>query len=204
MNRIRIISALLFALFLTAPLHAQVFPLFESVARFIVQKDGEPLGGCTMGMVDEQRGLWLTVAHCVDAGDTIAVAHGKVATVRSKDTTKDLAVLVVPEIRGRALKLARRAPQVGDAVSVVGYPYGHGPMLGKGTISAVSLLMQDGRSYMFYTSLACPGSSGSPVVNRRGELVSVHQMGLELGCSPPKGGVTYEDLKEFLVKALKK
>ncbi len=102
-------------------------------------------------------------------GRTIAVTAASVAAVA------DLAIITTEESIGAGAVLAQEDPTEGDAITVVGYPNGRqlttvsGVVLGAtgdplgaalGTVLATTAPVQ-------------PGSSGSPVLNERGEVVGV-------------------------------
>ena len=168
---------------------------------------------CTVSSINTALHLWLTAAHCVfdtrmdeDGVVTTVPAtdlaiEGHLAFLVKSDATIDLAILLTPDFALPALRLAGRGPFWEDAVRVVGHPFGYPSVtIVAGTVSNpdAAPFAQTGfaPSYMFITAPVAPGNSGSPIVNSRGEIVSVLQIGWGRGYSPG-GGATYARLKAF-------
>ena len=88
------------------------------------------------------------------------------------DPARDLAILRIAGTQLAALPLAdSNAVQVGEPVALLGAPAGLGATLSTGVVSAVRIV--DGSRTIQTTAPASPGSSGSPLVNRDGEVVGV-------------------------------
>ena len=174
----------------------------------IDQEDGIPTRRihCTAFAVGPHQ--WVTAGHCIRGMQDYELGEdasgGWRVTVKFLDISRDLAGMV--DHRDKPLKewfVLGGEPKVGDALATSGYPYGivkvylHGWVaIPRGVIEGVD----ERRPYMFFTGFAaCTGQSGSPVVNKHGELVSVVQFGLGYPCSSLPGGAPYTALEDFLV-----
>ena len=90
------------------------------------------------------------------------------------DGEGDLALLQVdlPAGVGAPLPIVQTAPQEGESIVVVGNPYGLEGSVSNGIVSAVREIAGYGKIIQI-TAPISPGSSGSPVVNMRGQVVGV-------------------------------
>lgn len=122
-------------------------------------------------------GRIVTNAHVVqgaaraDVFDAEGRLLGTVRHAEALDAAVDLAVL--PRIgtpRG-TVQLARQAPPVGEEVVAIGAPEGLTNTVSNGIVSAYRDV--DGQRMMQITAPLSEGSSGGPVLNRRGEVVGV-------------------------------
>ena len=128
---------------------------------------------------------------------------GSPATVIFADMRADIAILQTSiNDRGmKPLRLASTHPIWASKVSMVGYPFGQGPMYAEGYVSNPSFQFVNApgwehRRFMVYNMAGCPGNSGSPVVNSRVEVVSVLQFGFGTSCGPIMGGTTLTTLRQ--------
>ncbi len=90
------------------------------------------------------------------------------------DGEGDLALLQVEVPPGMAvpLMIERTAPQEGESIVVIGNPYGLEGSVSNGIVSAVREIPGYGKIIQI-TAPISPGSSGSPVVNMRGQVIGV-------------------------------
>ncbi len=90
------------------------------------------------------------------------------------DGEGDLALLQVdvPQNSAVALPLVQTAPQEGESIVVVGNPFGLEGSVSNGIVSAVREIPGYGKIIQI-TAPISPGSSGSPVVNMRGQVIGV-------------------------------
>jgi hypothetical protein len=164
---------------------------------------------CTANSINEDLGLWITAAHCLEHGkvyieqmiDDPLKTHFHAAVVIDLDPSNDIGVLITRTLRVTSFKLASHEPRVGDSVGMMGFPMAfRRPIYLLGTVAVLDLdVMLDGTSYghkMLFNMTACGGNSGSAVLNGDGELISVLQIGFGRPCSSLTGGVTYAALRE--------
>src|SRR6267378_1050146 len=97
-----------------------------------------------------------------------------VKNVLAVDAEGDIALLKVdaPAHRVRPLSLERTSPQEGESVVVIGNPFGLEGSVTNGIVSAVRDIPTFGRIIQI-TAPISPGSSGSPVVNMKGQVIGV-------------------------------
>jgi len=97
-----------------------------------------------------------------------------VRTVVAVDAEADVALLKVeaPQAQVRSLSLDRTSPQEGESVVVIGNPFGLEGSVTNGIVSAVRDIPGFGRIIQI-TAPISPGSSGSPVVNMKGQVIGV-------------------------------
>src|SRR3954471_20081761 len=94
--------------------------------------------------------------------------------VLAVDGEGDIALLQVdvPPNIASPLSIVRTTPQEGESIVVIGNPLGLEGSISNGIVSAVRDIPNFGRIIQI-TAPISPGSSGSPVVNMRGEVVGV-------------------------------
>src|SRR5712671_2126985 len=97
-----------------------------------------------------------------------------VKNVIAVDAEGDVALLKVeaPANLVRPLSLDRTSPQEGESVVVIGNPFGLEGSVTNGIVSAVRDIPGFGRIIQI-TAPISPGSSGSPVVNMKGQVIGV-------------------------------
>ncbi|WP_437612746.1 trypsin-like peptidase domain-containing protein [Sorangium sp. So ce834] len=133
------------------------------------------------GFVIAAEGLVLTSEHVIgDAfGIEVQLADERAfeATVVGRDPALDVALL---KLRGagslRAASLGSSAPiRPGDDVLVIGNPFGLGPTVTRGIISATSRPMGAGSldGYLQTDAAINPGNSGGPLFNAAGQVIGI-------------------------------
>lgn len=121
----------------------------------------------------------ITNRHVIEKSSRVEVhlIDGKKFTAKGVlaiDGEGDLALLQVdvPQNSAAALPLVQTAPQEGESVVVIGNPFGLEGSVSNGIVSAVREIPGYGKIIQI-TAPISPGSSGSPVVNMRGQVIGV-------------------------------
>lgn len=130
-------------------------------------------------------GRVITNAHVVAGAARVEVADAEgqllltTTFAEALSTTVDLAVL--PRISGRAhgLPLSRKLPPIGERIVVIGAPEGLTYTVTDGIVSG--LRQMGSGSWVQISAPISPGSSGGPVLNRRGEVIGVSVATLRAG-----------------------
>jgi S1-C subfamily serine protease len=126
---------------------------------------------------DNDVTLIATAAHC----EAVKLwADQSEAKVIAKNKEKDLIVLAIDQTDRPALRLATENPNVGDVVASFGYGYGlEKPLFRITHISAQTYIPYEGIGGPLFMTDATfvPGQSGGPVINAKGEVVMMVQMG---------------------------
>jgi tetratricopeptide (TPR) repeat protein len=121
----------------------------------------------------------ITNRHVIEKSSRVEVhlINGKKFTVKgvlAVDGEGDLALLQVdvPQALAIPLPIEKLVPQEGESIVVIGNPFGLEGSVSNGIVSAVRDISGYGRIIQI-TAPISPGSSGSPVVNMRGQVIGV-------------------------------
>ncbi len=153
---------------------------FDAAQRMTVRVRNVGCGFLATGtgfMIDEHT--LVTNRHVIEDSSALEIStydgHTASATAASSTTAADLAIVRVKESLPVAAKLADRDPQVGDAITVIGYPGGGRLTTTSGIVlGAVEDPLYGSVGTVLGTSAVVePGSSGSPVLDADGEVVGV-------------------------------
>jgi hypothetical protein len=187
----------LLALALLLPLSCATLPptraeLFFPSINLVISGKGK--SWCSAWSINEV-GRWVTAAHCAKDGADL-VMDGMKVTIRKRFPEHDLVVLNGPS--APALPLSRRSPKAGDEVYVLGYnptpwliPF----------FERIQRLDVPNSGPIWDRNMVISGSpgggtSGSPILNTHGEVVSMVQGGFHV--PPVSLGVTYDVMWEVL------
>ena len=157
----------------------EIASLASEAFATITVDDGNSNESFGSGFVIRSDGVLVTNLHIVENAENIVVQLSSGETYESvsvigADELRDLLILQIPATGLDTLNLANdETVQLGEDIYVLGNPLGYGQTFSDGVISARRFL--DGASSeMFQISAPIsPGSSGGPVLNRRGEVIGV-------------------------------
>jgi len=173
---ISIICAVAFAQGDVSGLAKKVVPSVVTVNVF--NREGKWRGGGT-GFFVKEEGLLVTNRHVID-GKVRALAklsNGEfwpVEGVLSVDSNGDLVLLTlgVKGIYFPTLSLTDTEIETGQPIIVIGSPLGHEGTVSNGTVSELKDVSDFGK-IIKHTAPVSKGSSGSPVLNMKGEVIGV-------------------------------
>lgn len=122
-----------------------------------------------------KQGFKVRVQFRADEG---VVITQDITHVLGLDTEHDLALLYTP-YAGNPLKLAERAPEVGEEIMAIGNPKALAQTLSTGIVSGIR--QAEGATYYQMTTPISPGSSGGPVLDAHGKVLGVSKGFIEKG-----------------------
>ena len=173
----RILSALLAITLLASPTFAQTdwSLIATKLAESVVYVEG-PQGSCTGWVINNEKDLIITAAHCDQEtlfADLVPVK------VQAKDVKNDFLILKAEGIDRPALKLAKVDAKLGDVIASYGYGWGlEKPLFRIHHVSQVDVQFPNlPGTYTTTDTTFVAGMSGGPVVNARGEVVMIVQRG---------------------------
>ncbi len=175
--------------------------IYERVSPSVVvvynlNESGQVRGHGT-GFFIDPWGMVATNYHVVEGASSLRIKTKSGATmdirgIAASDAENDVVILsaILPVDSIRTLKMTSSLPQVGDKIVVIGTPY-H-PQLAQtitdGLVSAIRPLA-GGKRLIQISAPISPGSSGSPIVNTKGEVVGiatrVHRQASHIGIAVP-------------------
>lgn len=157
--------------------------VYERVAPAVVVVNCKPSVGSGFAIGDGRT--IVTNAHVVSGkAENILVTakNPQKGELIAFDSTIDVAIIRVKYPIPSALKFADQEPKVGSKIAVIGSPLGIlDRSLSEGIVSG--LRSGGDRNLIQFTAPVSKGSSGSPLINLRGEVIGVVSFGLAVGQS---------------------
>jgi len=151
----------------------------QAVVSITIYNDKEEILGQGSGFFIDEKGKILTNRHVLQGANRVEAktASGKIYPVKgviAEDAEADL-ILIVLDISEQIfpyLRLTEVLPEEGEKILVVGSPLGLEYTISDGIVSSVRDIPDFGNIFQI-TAPVSPGSSGSPVINMKGEVVGV-------------------------------
>jgi len=159
----------------------------KSVSTFIPDSESGykyPVGGTAFVV---EGGYLVTQSHCL-IGDNLGDVANRVVVLNDQKVSlkdarvvhiskekdygqEDIAVLHVPELEGsKGLVLSNQQAQESDPVFCIGFPDTHN---GDEKVISYGLVQRSDTETFDHDSQVRPGNSGSPLVNKKGEVVGM-------------------------------
>jgi S1-C subfamily serine protease len=126
-----------------------------------------------------RNGTVATNFHVIEGGKSFKLVRNSdekeaEAEMLRFDKAHDLALLRVDEnMRGKPLEIRTTYPEQGSEIMVVGSPAGLTGTVSNGIVSAVRKSDPYNFDLIQITAPISPGSSGGPVVNKKGEIIGI-------------------------------
>ncbi|HSB07518.1 MAG TPA: tetratricopeptide repeat protein [Thermodesulfobacteriota bacterium] len=148
------------------------------VSILILNKEGK-ISGQGSGFFINQEGDVITSRHVLEGASraNVITSGGKGYTIKkvtAEDPEGDL-ILISIDLEGdriQPLNVSSTSPETGERVIIIGTPLGLERTVSDGIVSAVRDVPGFGKIIQV-TAPISPGSSGSPVVNMRGEVIGI-------------------------------
>jgi S1-C subfamily serine protease len=162
----------------------------KATATVITYDSGRNLFKQGSGFFIDAQGHFITCYHVMKGAYSAVIKieddqEYKVDYVIAQDEDADLIKLAIniPEgslPEGMWLKINDKKPDIADKIMVISTPMGLGRTVSDGIISAIREIPTKGLAYQM-TAPISPGSSGSPVIDMKGNVVGVSFMQLVEG-----------------------
>lgn len=156
-----------------------IITLYEKINPAIVCVDSQISDGlsCGTGCIIHKSGIILTSAHVINDSNNIIItmSNGQdyKAKVIKRFENKDIILLKINATKElKTVKLGNSDKiKVGQKVLAIGNPFGFSGTLTQGIISRI-----DYAKNRIQTDAAInPGSSGGPLINKKGEIIGINQ-----------------------------
>jgi S1-C subfamily serine protease len=149
-------------------------------------QEAEIEAGVGTGVVISDEGMILTNLHVVWGAQRLRITFAdgteSSAQIIATQPNNDLAVLKpqkIPDDLQPAVLGSSRGVVPGDAVAVVGFPFGMGPSVSSGVVSGLNREFRNEKGdrqmsgLIQFDAAANPGNSGGPLINMNGEVIGI-------------------------------
>ena len=157
-----------------------IISLYKKINPAIVCVDSQLSDGlsCGTGCIIHKSGLILTSAHVIEQGKNIIVTTStgfdyQAKIVKYFGKNKDIAILKIDAPSDlKTVKLGNSEKlKVGQKVLAIGNPFGFNGTLTQGIISRIDYV----KNRIQTDAAINPGSSGGPLINKKGEIIGINQ-----------------------------
>ena len=154
--------------------------LYKKINPAIVCVDSQVANGmsCGTGCIIDKRGIILTSAHVVDSGKNLIVTmfngqNYEAVVLKRFGENQDFVLLKInTNLKLKTVKLGDSEKiKVGQKVLAIGNPFGFNGTLTQGIISRIDFV----KNRIQTDAAINPGSSGGPLLNKKGELIGINQ-----------------------------
>lgn len=150
-----------------------------AVATVVVYGVNGQVASIGSGFFIDKRGHLITNYHVLDGSYAaeIRTLDGNTYPIKlvvADDKSIDLVKVLVdiPRQRVKAIELNRNLPVIAEQVLVVGSPMGLEHTVSEGIVSSIRQIPAVGKFFQMSAPIS-PGSSGSPVINLKGQVIGV-------------------------------
>ena len=154
--------------------------LYKKINPAIVSVDSQLTDGisCGTGCIINKSGVILTSAHVIDVGKIVMVTMSngqnyEAKVIKKLGENKDVALLKInAPVKLKTVKMGNSEKiRVGQRVLAIGNPFGFSGTLTEGIISRIDYV----KNRIQTDAAINPGSSGGPLLNRKGEIIGINQ-----------------------------
>ena len=184
-NKIKIIFGLLVWLASTSPISAEVNltklvdKIRPAVVTVIVYNVNRQVTAIGSGFFIDKSGHLITNYHVIDGSYAADVRtfNGKIYPIKlvvADNKSVDLVKVLVdiPRKEINSIKLNKNLPSIAEQILVIGSPMGLEQTVSEGIISSIREIPAVGNFFQISAPIS-PGSSGSPVINLKGQAIGV-------------------------------
>ncbi len=184
-NKVKIIFGLLVWLVATGPIRAEVDltklvdKIRPAVVTVVVYDANRQVTSIGSGFFIDQRGHLITNYHVLDGSYAADVRtfDGKIYPIKlvvADNKSVDLVKVLVdiPRKKIKSLQLSENLPSVAEQILVIGSPMGLEQTVSEGIVSSIREIPAVGNFFQMSAPIS-PGSSGSPVINLKGQAIGV-------------------------------
>jgi tetratricopeptide (TPR) repeat protein len=184
-NRIKLMLGLIIWPVMSGHLYAEVNltklvnKIRPAVATVIVYDVNRQVSSIGSGFFIDKTGHLITNYHVLESSYTadVRTADGKTYPVKmvvAENQSVDLLKVLVdiPREKVKWIKISKDLPEIAEQIMVIGSPMGLEQTVSEGIVSSIREIPAVGEFFQMSAPIS-PGSSGSPVINLKGQVIGV-------------------------------